>query len=202
MEIITDRRWLKIPTQPVQTLEEGEEIARQLFLVLNKEKTGIGLAANQIGINKSVFVINVREPLYFINPEVLETGKSQIIGYPETCLSIPKKICYTARRKTIKISAMNILEPKIFGDLESEENYMLPDEVLKNEKIQECIAIQHEMDHLMGILITDRDIRSNPIKVGKKIGRNERINIQKDKEMLNIKYKYLEKYEKLGWIMV
>ena len=45
------------------TVEEGMEIATKLFQVLNKRKDGIGLAANQVGIDAQVAVVNVREPL-------------------------------------------------------------------------------------------------------------------------------------------
>jgi len=53
------------------TLEEGEKIATELFEILNKRKDGIGLAANQVGIDASVAVVNVREPIVLINPEIV-----------------------------------------------------------------------------------------------------------------------------------
>ena len=52
------------------TVEEGMEIATKLFQVLNKRKDGIGLAANQVGIDAQVAVVNVREPLVLINPKI------------------------------------------------------------------------------------------------------------------------------------
>ncbi len=53
------------------TVEEGYDIARELFQILNKRKDGIGLAANQVGIDASVAVVNVREPIVLINPEII-----------------------------------------------------------------------------------------------------------------------------------
>ena len=53
---------------PVDNIEDGEQIAAQLLKELAKSKTGVGLAAPQIGINKRVVAVNVNYPLYFINP--------------------------------------------------------------------------------------------------------------------------------------
>ena len=63
--IIKDKTKLQKKCSPV-SIEEGEEIAVKLLEELNDSKTGIGLAANQIGINKRVCVINVNEPVVLI----------------------------------------------------------------------------------------------------------------------------------------
>ena len=60
--IITEEAKLKVLCEKVNTIEEGEEIGTQLLKELAESKNGIGLAANQIGINKRVCVINVKEP--------------------------------------------------------------------------------------------------------------------------------------------
>ena len=52
------------------SVEEGLAIAEELFQILNKRGDGIGLAANQVGIDAQVAVVNVREPLVLINPEI------------------------------------------------------------------------------------------------------------------------------------
>ena len=57
--IITDKEQLKQTCELCETVEEGEEIGKQLIEELVNSKSGIGLAANQIGINKRVCVINV-----------------------------------------------------------------------------------------------------------------------------------------------
>ena len=54
------------------SVEEGMEIATKLFQILNKGEDGIGLAANQVGIDASVAVLNVREPIILINPVIEE----------------------------------------------------------------------------------------------------------------------------------
>ena len=69
------------------TVEEGMAIATKLFQILNKRGDGIGLAANQVGIDAQVAVVNVREPLVLINPKIV--SKENPIDYYEGCLSYP-----------------------------------------------------------------------------------------------------------------
>ena len=57
--IITEIKQLQLICEEVKTVEEGEEIGAQLLTELAKSENGIGLAANQIGINKRVCVINI-----------------------------------------------------------------------------------------------------------------------------------------------
>ena len=71
------------------TLEEGEKIATELFEILSKRKDGIGLAANQVGIDAAVAVVNVREPIVLINPEIV--SRETEIPFYEGCLSFPGK---------------------------------------------------------------------------------------------------------------
>ena len=54
------------------SIEEGRAIATELFQILNERKDGIGLAANQVGIDAQVAVVNVIEPLVLINPKIEE----------------------------------------------------------------------------------------------------------------------------------
>ena len=54
------------------TVEEGLEIATELFQILNERQDGVGLAANQVGIDARVAVVNVREPRILINPVIKE----------------------------------------------------------------------------------------------------------------------------------
>ena len=53
------------------SIEEGRTIATELFQILNQRGDGIGLAANQVGIDAQVAVVNVREPLVLINPKII-----------------------------------------------------------------------------------------------------------------------------------
>ena len=62
------------------SVEQGLAIAEELFQILNKRGDGIGLAANQVGIDAQVAVVNVREPLVLINPKIVSKET------PITCL--------------------------------------------------------------------------------------------------------------------
>ena len=94
--IITEVSKLQTLCEEVSSVEEGEEIGVQLLKELTETKTGIGLAANQVGINKRVCVINVKEPLVLINPKIVETSEETFV-FPEGCLSFPNKHVRTTR---------------------------------------------------------------------------------------------------------
>ena len=85
------------------SVDEGLHIAKDLLNVLAKRKDGIGLAANQIGIDAAVAVVNVREPIILINPEII--SKNTEIPYYEGCLSFPGKLCHTKRYETIEVTS-------------------------------------------------------------------------------------------------
>jgi peptide deformylase len=85
------------------TLEEGKKIATELFEILNKRKDGIGLAANQVGIDASVAVVNVIEPIVLINPEIVSCETE--IPYYEGCLSYPGKGVNTKRYETVEVKS-------------------------------------------------------------------------------------------------
>ena len=104
--IVKDKSRLTTRCEPTN-IKDGEEIAvRLLHELRNSEESGIGLAANQIGINKRVCVINVKEPLVLINPEIVERSEKEFI-FPEGCLSFPNKKVRTKRNVSIKVKADN-----------------------------------------------------------------------------------------------
>ena len=82
------------------SVEEGMEVATKLFEILNERKDGIGLAANQVGIDANVAVVNVREPIILINP-VIEDQWDEI-DYYEGCLSYPNQGIKTKRYRLTK----------------------------------------------------------------------------------------------------
>jgi peptide deformylase len=186
--------FLTHPTKAVDK-ELGEKIAAKLLITLNylnkDRRVAIGLAANQIGIDKAVFVINVDRPLYFINPDVIELSKEKS-QFNEGCLSVPKKRVPISRHLRIKVKADNLVEPEWFG-VEWDGGQV--DEI----KMLESFTIQHEFNHLHGILITDLDERPAPFVAPKEPGRNDKINIVKDEQVMEIKYKHFNKYQKQGW---
>ena len=141
------------------SVEEGLVIAEKLFQILNKRGDGIGLAANQVGIDAQVAVVNVREPLVLINPKVV--SKETPIDYYEGCLSYPGKGVPTQRYRDIEIKTAQSESNWYFsGAAENSEGKSVWDKgnMKKDQenRILESVCIQHEIDHLDGILYPER----------------------------------------------
>ena len=177
MKLIQDPSKLKTKIEPTPfTQEEIDEISVTLLQELKKHG-GIGLSANQIGINKRACVINVKEPLVLINPRVSEVSEESVV-YVEQCLSMPKtmrKPVQTVRFKTLTVECDN-LGTVIFSP-DSKEEWKNSEEFYNDEGMLECVVAQHEIDHLEGRLITDRRY-TQTITRGKKYGRNERVMVK------------------------
>ena len=141
------------------TVEEGLEIATKLFQILNERGDGIGLAANQVGIDASVAVVNVKEPIVLINPEIIK--KEEETRYYEGCLSFPKKGCHTKRYKIVEVKVDNMESNMTFGAGDTELDLL------------ESVCVQHEIDHLNGMRILDRAMELTIRREKPKIGRNE-----------------------------
>jgi peptide deformylase len=191
--IIKDKNKLKTKCSPV-SIKEGEEIAvRLLHELRNSENKGIGLAANQIGINKRVCVVNVKEPLVLINPEIIERSEKEFI-FPEGCLSFPNKKVRTKRNVSIQVRADNHESTLSFSADSKEVNDAF-----------ECVCVQHEIDHLDGITMFDREFKQEPLVRGKnaplKIGRNDKVTITKGSESKVLKYKKAEPLLEDGWAL-
>ena len=107
---------------------------------------GIGLAANQVGANKQIIVIDISrvedyedtKPLTLINPKIIAKSEETII-YEEGCLSIPDQHAEVIRPKIITIE---------FQDANLNTHTIEAGDLLAR-------VIQHEYDHLQGILFTD-----------------------------------------------
>ena len=187
--IIKDRRELEIKCSPV-SIKEGEEIGVRLLHELRESENGIGLAANQIGINKRVCVVNVKEPLVLINPKIVEKSKEQFV-FAEGCLSFPDSKVKTIRHQDIVIEADNHEGQLSFSANSKDINDAF-----------ECVCVQHEIDHLDGITMFDREFKQTPIKrKNKKIGRNEKVTIIKGSESKILKYKKAEKFLNDNWTL-
>jgi len=175
------------------SVEEGLSIAKDLFNILTTRKDGIGLAANQVGIDAAVAVVNVREPLILINPEIKEQWDE--IDYYEGCLSYPKKGVNTKRYKNIVIHTEQEESDWYFSGESTPGKGMgtwEQDKSNKNEEEQrtlESVCIQHEIDHLNGISCIDKEIKLKPIISKKEFGRNEIVMITDGKETKDLKYK-------------
>ena len=135
-------RWKSRPVTEINA--DLRAIVRRMFELMYEHK-GIGLAANQVGLPLRLFVINLTgevsekdEEIVFINPEIVrrkgtETGE-------EGCLSLPKLYGDVRRAEKIVVEAF---------DLEGHGFEVSVDELAAR-------AIQHESDHLDGILFPDR----------------------------------------------
>ena len=175
------------------SVDEGLRIAKDLFTTLNERKDGIGLAATQVGIDASVAVVNVREPLILINPVIKEQWDE--IEYYEGCLSYPKKGIHTKRYRNVIIHTEQEESDWYFsgeenptqgkGSWEQEQNLKEDNEL----RLLESICVQHEIDHLNGKTIHDRENKPEPLRVSKKWGRNEIVGITDGKDYKEIKYK-------------
>jgi len=159
------------------SVEEGNAIATELFQILNQRGDGIGLAANQVGIDAQVAVVNVIEPLVLINPKII--SKENEINYYEGCLSYPKKGVNTKRYETIEVTSANVEGSMLFSGVETGETGKgswedkQKNDDNRNMRLLESVCVQHEIDHLNGIVCMDRKIETSYKRDTKKIGRNE-----------------------------
>ena len=157
------------------TVEEGETIATKLFQILNERGDGIGLAANQVGIDAQVAVVNVREPIVLINPKIV--SRETEIPFYEGCLSYPGKGVNTKRYETVEVKSDTVEGTMIFSGVdtgESGKGSWEDSEVKEDRHVRtlEAVCVQHEIDHLNGIRCLDRVVDTT-IRVEKKPGRNE-----------------------------
>jgi len=116
--------------------EELRETATNMFLTMLRHQ-GIGLAAPQVGLNKRIIVINVKKPTILINPVII-SKRGKVVSR-ERCLSLPSMECSVERAKMIKVkyqTGHGLKKVQEFKKLES-------------------IVIQHEINHLDGILMHD-----------------------------------------------
>ena len=159
------------------TVEEGYKIATELLEILAARKDGIGLAANQVGIDASVAVVNVREPIVLINPEIV--SRETEIPYYEGCISFPGKGCHTKRYETVEIKSDNVDGTMIFSGVDTgvqAKGTWEKDENKQEREIRtlEAVCVQHEIDHLNGMRILDRAQELIIRRTERKIGRNEK----------------------------
>ena len=174
------------------SVDEGLKIAEILFTTLNERKDGIGLAANQVGIDAAVAVVNVREPLILINPVIKEQWDE--LDYYEGCLSYPKHGVHTKRYRNVIVQTEQEESGWYFsGTKSSEEGKGSWEQEGKKQdqeqRLLESICVQHEIDHLNGVTIMEREHKSKPLRVSKKWGRNELVDITDGKILSTMKYK-------------
>ena len=142
---------LRTISTPVESIDdELQQLIDDMFETMYAAP-GIGLAAIQVGVPKRVLVMDLHEPesdaedappvknpRVFINPQILE-GSDQLSIYNEGCLSVPDQFAEVERPATIRVSWL---------DREGRIHEQTLDGLL-------ATCLQHEMDHLNGVLFID-----------------------------------------------
>ena len=144
-KILTEpNKLLRQISEAVEKVGEEEKKLMDDMLDTMYEAPGIGLAAIQIGIPKRIIVMDIsrdeskKEPKYFVNPVIKNKNKEKSI-YEEGCLSVPDQFAEIERPNSCEVEYL---------DYEGNKK------ILKAEGLL-ATCIQHEMDHLEGILFID-----------------------------------------------
>ena len=141
MKYITDEEILNKECKKCVNLRSGVMVGSRLLEILKEDPRGAGLAANQVGIDLAVCVVNVVKPIVFINPEIVHKfGKT---FFQEGCLSFPGNYVLTERWTNIVVKCEN--DPK-------EMTFSFDKNPL------ECVCVQHEIDHLNGVTMLERAV--------------------------------------------
>jgi peptide deformylase len=135
---------LRQVSKPVKKVGEAEQQLMNDMLETMYSANGIGLAAIQIGVPKRIIVMDIskdtnkKEPRYFVNP-VIKNKDSSKSTYEEGCLSVPNQFAEIDRPKKCDVEYL---------DYNGEKKFLYAEGLL-------ATCIQHEMDHLEGILFID-----------------------------------------------
>tara|TARA_B100000965_G_scaffold181343_1_gene151320 strand:- start:459 stop:983 length:525 start_codon:yes stop_codon:yes gene_type:complete len=143
--IITEpNKILRQKSKPVETVGEEERNIMDDMLETMYHANGIGLAAIQIGIPKRIIVMDIskdkekKNPMYFVNP-IIKNKNSENSTYEEGCLSVPNYFAEINRPKKCEVDYM---------DYDGKKKTLSAEGLL-------ATCIQHEIDHLEGILFID-----------------------------------------------
>ncbi|RCK80004.1 MAG: Peptide deformylase [Candidatus Ozemobacter sibiricus] len=145
---------LRQESKPVTTIDDDlRALVKDMFETMYQAH-GVGLAAPQVGVNLRLFLIDTgNAPMVFINPEIVKTSGKEICE--EGCLSFP------GLREKVERPARVIARAT---DLEGKEFEVQADGLLAR-------AIQHELDHLDGVLFIDRISKARRIQLKRDLER-------------------------------
>ena len=135
---------LRQVSKPIETMDSEVKKLADDMLETMYDAPGIGLAAIQIGVARRMLVLDVskdgedKKPLVFINPEVVASSDARSV-YEEGCLSIPDYYAEVERPAAIKVRHL---------DRDGKEQLTEADGLL-------ATCLQHEIDHLNGVLFID-----------------------------------------------
>jgi len=142
--LVEPNPFLRQKSQPVDKVDNSIRKLMDDMLETMYNAPGIGLAAIQIGVPKRIIVLDIsknpekKEPMYFVNPEIVSASKDDAT-YEEGCLSVPGQFAEIDRPDKCHIKYLD---------------YNGSAKELKAEGLL-ATCIQHEIDHLEGILFID-----------------------------------------------
>ena len=144
-KILTEpNKLLRKVSKQVENVGDEEKQLMDDMLETMYDAPGIGLAAIQIGVPKRIIVMDIsrdenkKEPKYFVNP-VIKNRNEEKIKYEEGCLSVPDQFAEIERPNSCEVEYL---------DYDGKKQLLKADGLL-------ATCIQHEMDHLEGILFID-----------------------------------------------
>ncbi len=167
--ILTEpNKLLRQISTPVENVGKEEQTLMNDMLDTMYHAKGIGLAAIQVGVPKRIIVLDIskeenkKTPMFFVNP-IVKNKNLELSTYEEGCLSVPNQFAEIDRPSTCEIEYLDYYGKK---------------KILKAEGLL-ATCIQHEMDHLEGILFIDylSKLKKTMIikKLSKKKGKADRI---------------------------
>jgi len=149
---------LKQVSKPVETVDDELRALMDDMLETMYAAPGIGLAAIQIGVAKRVIVMDLarpeedKQPRYYVNPEILWASE-ETAPYEEGCLSVPEIYDEVERPARVKLRYLDYHGKTVEEDAEG----------------LFAVCIQHEMDHLQGVLFIDHLSRLKREQAVKKV---------------------------------
>lgn len=155
---------LRQVSKPVDTVDDELRALMDDMLETMYDAPGIGLAAIQIGVPKRVIVMDLAgedeepDPRYYVNPEILDPSDDTNL-YEEGCLSVPEFFDEVERPARCRVK---------FLDYNGDEQIIDADGML-------ATCIQHEMDHLEGVLFIDHLSRLKRERILKKLKKEQRL---------------------------
>jgi peptide deformylase len=161
--ILTEpNKLLRKISKPVESVGREEQELMDDMLDTMYAAPGIGLAAIQVGIPKRIIVIDIsrdetkKEPRYFVNP-IIKNKNSEKAIYEEGCLSVPNQFAEIERPNSCEVEYL---------DYEGNKQKLKANGLL-------ATCIQHEMDHLDGILFIDYLSKLKKSMILKKLSKNK-----------------------------
>ena len=161
--LVEPNEFLRKKSSPVEHIDDELRGVMDDMLETMYAAPGIGLAAIQIGVPKRIIVIDLtkqdelKNPMFFINPEIVEKSITNL-SYEEGCLSVPGQFAEIDRPDKCHIKYLDY--------------YGNPTEIKTEGMLATCI--QHEIDHLEGILFIDYLSKLKKSIIAKKLSKQKK----------------------------